>query len=93
MGAQPSPDSWVLRMGPEELVIRRRYELLSITNDFLIALWFIVGSVLFFSPSTATFGTWLFLLGSIELAVRPIIRLARRLHLQRRRPSESSQDF
>lgn len=88
----------VLRIGREELLIRSRYEVLSIGNDILIALWFIVGSVLFFSESTTTAGTWLFLLGSIELAIRPVIRLGRRMHLQRLRPAgrqpyESSRDF
>ena len=87
---------WVLRIGHEELVIRQRYEVVSIVNDFLIALWFIVGSVLFFSDSTVTLGTWLFLVGSCELAVRPVIRLARPIHLRRLRavgPRGSDQDF
>ena len=87
---------WVLRIGHEELVIRQRYEVVSIVNDFLIALWFIVGSVLFFSDSTVTLGTWLFLVGSCELAVRPVIRLARHIHLRRLRavgPRGSDQDF
>lgn len=84
---------WVLRLGRDELVVRQRYETLSIVNDFLIALWFIVGSILFFQPSTATAGTWMFLLGSIELVVRPVIRLTRQVHLRRLGPVESDQDF
>ncbi|MDR7301449.1 YrhK family protein [Haloactinomyces albus] len=88
----------VLRIGHEELLIRRRYEVLSIGNDILIALWFTVGSALFFFESTTTAGTWLFLVGSIELAIRPVIRLSRRMHLQRLRPAgqqahESAGDF
>lgn len=86
-------------LGHEELVIRQRYEALSIINDILIAVWFTVGSILFFFESTTTVGTWLFLLGSIELLIRPAIRLSRQVHL-RRLPSrhngsslESSQDF
>lgn len=73
----------MLRIGDEELLIRKRYEVLSILNDILVALWFVVGSVLFFWESTNTEGTWLFLFGSIELAVRPVIRLARHVHLRR----------
>jgi hypothetical protein len=84
----------VLRIGHEELFIRKCYEVLSIINDILIAVWFIVGSALFFSEETTTLGTWLFLLGSIELGIRPIIRLSRHLHLRRARlPSGSDQDF
>lgn len=84
------------RIGNEELLIRRRYEVASIVNDLLIALWFVIGSVLFFSPSTEHAGTWLFLIGSIELMIRPLIRLRRRVHLRRFRPDaalEASNDF
>lgn len=94
-----SPDdsrSVVLRFGHEELVLRQRYELLSIGNDILIALWFAIGSVLFFSESTTTAGTWLFLLGSIQLFIRPVIRLSRRVHLRRfgpGMPAETARDF
>lgn len=72
-----------LVLGDHELVIRKRYEVLSILNDFLIAVWFTAGSVMFFYESTVTAGTWLFVLGSIELAIRPVIRLSRNVHLQR----------
>jgi hypothetical protein len=92
------PGALVVTVGDRELVIRRRYETLSIVNDILIALWFIVGSVLFLSTETANVGTWLFIAGSVELLIRPAIRLTRNLHLQRlpgRRgtPSEATQDF
>jgi hypothetical protein len=73
----------IFTVGREELVIRRRYEVLSIVNDILIAIWFLVGSILFFSEATTYAGTWLFVLGSVELLIRPMIRLARRVHLQR----------
>jgi hypothetical protein len=85
-------------MGREELVIRRRYEVLSILNDILIGIWFLVGSVLFFSAATTYAGTWLFVIGSVELLIRPALRLARRVHLQRipdaqGGPSEAAADF
>ncbi len=83
--------------GHAEMVLRQRYEIASIVNDLLIALWFTLGSILFFQESTATAGTWLFLVGSIQLAIRPSIRLTRRLHLRRhtggRRPHESDDDY
>ena len=84
-----------LDIGHEELVIRRRYEALSIGNDVLIALWFLVGSILFFWESTTTAATWCFLLGSVEFLVRPAIRFARLVHIQRIGGSglESGSDF
>ncbi|OZC60276.1 hypothetical protein CH267_04845 [Rhodococcus sp. 06-621-2] len=85
-------------IGHEELVIRQRWEVVSICNDVLIAVWFIVGSLLFFYESTTTLGTWFFLVGSVELLLRPVIRLSRRLHLYRvsgtaATSGQSSQDF
>ncbi|SDQ30501.1 YrhK-like protein [Curtobacterium sp. UNCCL20] len=85
-----------LRVGREELRIRGVYETVSIVNDVMVALWFVVGSILFFSDSTTTVGTWLFLAGSVQLLVRPVIRLSRRVHLGRvsgGRPAESARDF
>jgi hypothetical protein len=85
-----------LHVGDHELVIRKRYEVASILNDILIGLWFVVGSALFFSEQTTTAATWLFLIGSVQMLIRPSIRLIRRVHLAKFHPSlpaESSRDF
>ncbi|MBH0023801.1 YrhK family protein [Salinibacterium sp. SWN248] len=73
----------VVRIGREELVIRQRYEVISIVNDILIGLLFLVGSIFFFTPELTHAGTWLFVLGSVEMLIRPIIRFSRRVHLGR----------
>lgn len=89
----------ILTFGRDELVIRRRYEAASIANDLLIAVWFLLGSFFFFSEALTYAGTWLFVLGSAQLLIRPVIRFSRQVHLtrlgQRTAPaaSESSQDF
>ncbi|WP_119696775.1 YrhK family protein [Microbacterium halotolerans] len=85
----------LIRIGHEEIVLRRRYEVLSIVNDILIAVWFIIGSILFFSSETSTVGTWLFLVGSVQLLCRPAIRLVRHVHVRRVGSSsaEASDDF
>ncbi|WP_110685459.1 YrhK family protein [Salinicola aestuarinus] len=92
------PRTKTLHFGHDELVIRQRYETLSIVNDVLIGIWFVVGSFLFFFESLTYYGTWLFLIGSLEMLIRPVIRLTRRLHLTRRRGGsgsavETSHDF
>ncbi|GAB3037203.1 YrhK family protein [Oleiagrimonas citrea] len=84
------PRDLVVRIGRDELVIRRRYEVISIANDILIGLWFLVGTILFFDDATVYYGTWLFLIGSIEMLIRPTIRLLRHLHLQRFNAGQSS---
>ena len=82
-------------IGPEEIVLRNVYQTISIINDILIAAWFISGSILFFYESTTTMGTWFFLIGSIELMIRPIIRLTRNIHIKRHTglPAETDDDF
>lgn len=89
-----TPSRW--HIGHGELLLRHRYETASIVNDILVAIWFIAGSIMFFDPAMFTLGTWMFLLGSIELAIRPTIRMIRHVHLRRLRHAaghESDQDF
>jgi len=43
-----SNDNIEIRIGHDELVLRKRYEILSIVNDILVAVWFVIGSILFF---------------------------------------------
>ncbi|APZ42317.1 YrhK family protein [Acidihalobacter ferrooxydans] len=76
-----------LTLGKDQLVISRRYETISILNDFLVALWFLIGSVMFLLPAWVTTGTLLFVLGSAQLLIRPCIRLAHHIHLRRIAPS------
>ena len=72
-----------LHLGHEELIIRRRYELLSIINDFFIAIWFLIGSVLFLFPSYEKPAVVMFIIGSAQFLIRPSIRLISHIHLQR----------
>jgi hypothetical protein len=90
--------SLTLHIGKEELVVRQRYEAASIANDVLIAVWFLIGSIMFFSPDWTTTGTWCFVFGSVELMIRPALRLSRHLHLQKVRSTPlgtgaSDQDY
>ncbi|MHA6802906.1 YrhK family protein [Salinifilum ghardaiensis] len=88
----------VLHIGHDELVVRQRYEVVSIANDLLIGTWFLIGSLFFFSEALMTAGTWLFVLGSIEMLIRPTIRFVRRVHLARFHPrtrgtADAAHDF
>lgn len=51
--------------------------------DALAAIAFVIGSALFFSEKTQTAATWLFLIGSVFFAVRPLVHLARDFHMAR----------
>ena len=72
-----------LKLGREELIIRRRYEVVSIINDFFIAIWFLVGSILFLFPKHETAAIWLFIIGSFQFLVRPTIRLISHIYIRR----------
>jgi hypothetical protein len=72
-----------LTVGNEQLIIRRRYEVISIINDFFIALWFLSGSVVFLYPSLEKVAIWFFIIGSAQFLIRPTIRLLAHLHIQR----------
>lgn len=77
------PHSFTFTLGHEQLVIRQRYEVVSILNDFLMGFWFVVGTVFFLFPNLEKLGIWLFLIGSIQMLIRPVIRLSHRIHLRR----------
>ena len=83
MGNSESEDQLTLRIGQERLVIQRRYEVISIANDFVIALWFLVGSILFLFHQFERAAIWLFILGSFQFLIRPSIRLVRHIHLRK----------
>ncbi|THH36812.1 hypothetical protein E4Z66_07655 [Aliishimia ponticola] len=74
---------WPDRSGQSESYQRRyaAYELVYTLVDFLAALLFVVGSVLFFFESYQTPATWCFLVGSIFFAAKPTIRLIREVRL------------
>lgn len=83
MSKRTGDQALTITLGREELVIRRRYETASIFNDFLIAVWFVAGSILFLVPAVSGAAAWLFVVGSVQFLLRPTIRLAHRFHLQR----------
>ncbi len=59
------------------------YELSFTVVDFVAALCFVVGSLLFFREQTVVIATWLFLIGSVCFALKPTIRVVREFHLLR----------
>jgi hypothetical protein len=89
-------DSVTLTLGNEEIVLRQRYELLSIANEIGIALFFTVGSIAFYWHELFNLGVTLFVIGSVQLGIRPAIRFARRVQLRnvtRGMPHEIARDF
>ncbi|WP_439136299.1 YrhK family protein [Pseudomaricurvus sp.] len=65
----------------DHIVIQRRYEALGAFNDLLIAVWFLIGSVFFLNESLIENGTWLFIVGSAQLIIKPLIELTSLVHV------------
>lgn len=63
--------------------IYARFEIAYTTVDFMAAVLFIIGSVMFFYDSWQETGTWLFLIGSGFFAAKPTLRLWREVKLYR----------
>ena len=69
-----------LDLGKRHIVIQRRYEALGALNDLLIAVWFLIGSFFFLNESLVDSGTWLFIVGSAQLIIKPFIKLTSLIH-------------
>lgn len=91
MGIRPTDNPLTLTVGNKQLLIRRRYEALSIFNDFLVAIWFLLGSILFLYPTKEKLAIALFIVGSAQFLARPSIRLAAHIHLRRQPESHWQQ--
>ncbi|MCO4784372.1 YrhK family protein [Marinomonas atlantica] len=65
----------------DHIVVQRRYDVAGAINDLLIAIWFLIGSFFFLSESLTYSGTWLFIVGSAQLMIKPIIKLVGFVHI------------
>ena len=70
-----------LGVGQDHIVIQRRYDALGAVNDLLIAIWFLIGSFFFLNNSLVQSGTWLFIVGSAQLIIKPLIKLTSLVHV------------
>ncbi|WP_165723007.1 MULTISPECIES: YrhK family protein [unclassified Pseudoalteromonas] len=70
-------NQFILDLGQEHITIQRRYEALGAFNDFLI------GSFFFLNDSLIESGTWLFIAGSAQLLIKPVLKLISLVHVSR----------
>ncbi|MBG6226465.1 hypothetical protein IWX63_003064 [Arthrobacter sp. CAN_A2] len=57
------------------------------------AVWFIIDSILSFNEETTTTGTLFFLAGTLELLIRPVIRLTRKTRIRTVSANSNTNDF
>lgn len=60
-----------------------RYELAHTAADFIAAISFLIGSVMFFFSALQMPAIWLFVVGSVFFLIKPTLRLAREITLYR----------
>ena len=68
-------------LSPTHADLHGSYERLITLVDFLAALCFVIGSVMFFYETLLFDGTWMFLIGSVFFCVSPTLKVIREFHL------------
>ncbi|AKG73044.1 YrhK family protein [Salinicoccus halodurans] len=79
-------------IGSFGVFFNKRYHLLSTINDLMLGIWFVIGSVLFLFHQTQTIGTILFILGSVQLLGRPILKLLHGFFIRKESEKELEDD-
>ena len=67
----------------KERVAHEVYEWAHVANDAVTALLFLVGSIFFLYDSLKEWGIWLFIIGSAQMMVGPIIRTFNKIYVRR----------
>ncbi|BES71231.1 hypothetical protein RE428_22490 [Marinobacter nanhaiticus D15-8W] len=67
--------------------IHEKYEWLHIANDYISAILFLVGSILFLWESWQTTATWFFIIGSVFFLFAPILRTLNKRYVKNLRKS------
>ncbi|WP_322924339.1 YrhK family protein [Paenibacillus campi] len=77
------PDSYKLSIEfkRRRIVTSNRYELISLLNDIITTICFLIGSYFFFHKQTET-GTIMFIIGNANTLFRAIIALIRKFHIE-----------
>ncbi|MBB6451642.1 hypothetical protein HNQ94_000063 [Salirhabdus euzebyi] len=79
---EKKPDYMDIKIGQHEIIIDERYEFIYNLNDVFIALFFLIGSILFLWDSLEIYAIWMFIVGSALFLLRPLIQFIKRFHLK-----------
>lgn len=66
-----------------EKKIHERFEWLHIANDYISAILFLVGSIMFLKDAWHIAATWLFIIGSVFFLFAPILRTLNKRYVKR----------
>jgi len=79
-------------IGSFGVFFNKKYHLVSTVNDLMLGIWFVAGSVFFLFHSTMMAGTILFILGSLQLLARPILKLLHGFFIRKETEQEMKED-
>ncbi|REJ10328.1 YrhK family protein [Halobacillus trueperi] len=72
-----------LHIGKHDIFFKKTYDMLYTINDVLIGFWFLIGSLFFYFEHLKNVGVTLFVLASIQMLIRPTIRLVHYFHMKK----------
>jgi len=77
------PDAYkiAIEFKRRRLVASNRYEMISLLNDMITTVCFLIGSYFFFHKQTET-GTIMFIIGNANTLFRAILSLIRKFHIE-----------
>lgn len=61
-----------------KIYFQQKYQIISLTNDVITGLMFVAGSLLNLFGAPAVYGSVIYLLASIFLTIRPILKILRK---------------
>lgn len=64
-----------IKTGRFRLYFQNRYTLISLTNDILTGIFYMIGSLATLTPIPDVYGTYLYLIGGVFLTARPILKI------------------
>lgn len=70
--------------GPFEIYFKEKYASLQILADVIVGVFFVIGSILNFMESMQLLGSVSYLIGSVALALRAVLKILRRTYIYRR---------
>ncbi|ARD49574.1 YrhK family protein [Sporosarcina sp. P33] len=79
-----------VKLGKHVVFFNKNYRYIFIINELVLGIIFIVGSVFFFFETLKTAGIILFIVGSAQLFIRPVLKILHATTL--RKISQSSQE-
>ncbi|WJY27199.1 MULTISPECIES: YrhK family protein [Sporosarcina] len=72
-----------VKAGKHIIFFNKNYKYIFIINELILGLEFIVGSVFFLFDSLKTAGTILFIIGSVQFFLRPVMKILHAISLRK----------